>query len=156
MKDNPYRPKIIDYPLDAHYDIDFQIKTDTSDIAKAVLIKNSSTTHNNNMDQRCVVTPILDQVNDVLKLSGPKDGTYAPPGHYMLFILDKKNIPSAAKIVKSWLSSCKFTCTIIEKGVVFYGDLNVYFCLDLKTIYNPDIQDYLKLFAIELTTRIIL
>ena len=99
LKDIPYRPKITDCPSDIHYDRDFEIKTDTSDIAKAVLIKNSSTTHNNNMDQRCVVMRIFDQVNDVLKLSGPNDGTYAPPGHYMLFILDKKNIPSVAKMV---------------------------------------------------------
>jgi hypothetical protein len=64
-----------------------------------VLIKNSSTTHNNNMDQRCLVLTILDQANDILKLSSPKDGTYAPPGHYMLFILNKKNVPSIANVL---------------------------------------------------------
>lgn len=100
LKDNPQRPEITDCPPDIQYDKDFEIKTDGSDIGEAVLIKNSSTTHNNNMDQRCLVLPILDQTNDILKLSGPKDATYAPPGYYMLFALDKKSIPSVAKIVR--------------------------------------------------------
>jgi hypothetical protein len=52
------------------------------------------------MDQRCLGISILDQANDILKLSGPKDGTYAPPGYYMLFILDKKNVPSVAEMVR--------------------------------------------------------
>ena len=100
LKDNPQRPKITDCPLDIHYDRDFEIKTDTSDISKVVIIKNSSTTHNNNMDERYVLLTILEQVSDILKISGPKDGTYAPPGYYMLFILDKKNIPSVAEMVR--------------------------------------------------------
>lgn len=100
LKDNPQRPKITDFPLVIHYDRDFEIKTDTSDISKVVIIKNSSTTHNNNMDQRYVLLTILEQVSDILKISGPNDGTYAPPGYYMLFILDKKSIPSIAKVVR--------------------------------------------------------
>jgi hypothetical protein len=100
LKDNPQRPNISHCPLEISYDSIFEVESpDSSEIAKAVLIKNSSTTHNNNMDQRCLVLQILDQVNNILELSGPKDGTYAPPGPYMLFILDKKNVPSIAKIV---------------------------------------------------------
>lgn len=100
LKDNQQRPNISHCPLEIAYNSTFEVKSpDSSEITKVVLIKNSSTTHNNNMDQRCLVLQILDQVNNILKLSAPKDGTYAPPGHYMLFILDKKNVPSIAKIV---------------------------------------------------------
>jgi len=52
------------------------------------------------MDQRCIVLPIKEQTKDTLKLSSPKDSTYAPPGYYMLFILNNKNIPSIGKFVK--------------------------------------------------------
>jgi hypothetical protein len=101
LKENPQRPEIIGCPLEISYNIDFEVKiTDSTEITRVVLIKNSSTTHNNNMDQRCLVVPILDQANNSLKLSSPKDGTYAPPGYYMLFILNKKNVPSVAKIVR--------------------------------------------------------
>jgi hypothetical protein len=91
LKDNPQRPEIIDCPLEISYNIDFEVKTtDSSGITHVVLIKNSSTTHNNNMDQRCLVIPISYETNNVLKLSSPKDGTYAPPSYYMLFILNKR------------------------------------------------------------------
>lgn len=101
LKDNPQRPEIIDCPLDISYNIDFEVKTpDSSEITHVVMIKNSSTTHNNNMDQRCLVIPISYETNNVLKLSSPKDGTYAPPGYYMLFILNTNNVPSFAKIIK--------------------------------------------------------
>jgi hypothetical protein len=101
LKDNPERPNIIDCPLEISYNINFEVKTpDSSDITHVVLIRNSSTTHNNNMDQRCLVIPISYENNNVLKLSSPKDGTYAPPGYYMLFILNKKNVPSLGNIVK--------------------------------------------------------
>jgi Domain of unknown function (DUF1929)/Glyoxal oxidase N-terminus len=100
LKNNPQRPDISDCPSEIAYDSIFEVKSPkSSEITKVVLIRNSSTTHNNNMDQRCLVLSILDQAKNILKLSGPKDGTYAPPGYYMLFILDKKNIPSVAKMV---------------------------------------------------------
>jgi hypothetical protein len=101
LKNGPQRPHISDCPLEVDYNSIFEVKSpNTSEITKVVLIKNSSTTHNNNMDQRCLGISILDQANDILKLSGPKDGTYAPPGYYMLFILDKKNVPSVAEMVR--------------------------------------------------------
>ena len=101
LKNNPQRPHISDSTSEIAYGSTFQVKSpDAPEITKVVLIKNSSTTHNNNMDQRCLVLSILDQTNDILKLSGPKDGTYAPPGYYMLFIVNNKNIPSVAKIVR--------------------------------------------------------
>jgi hypothetical protein len=101
LKDNPQRPEIFDCPLEISYNTDFEVKApDSSEITHVVMIKNSSTTHNNNMDQRCLVIPISYETNNVLKLSSPKDGTYAPPGYYMLFILNRDNVPSFAKIVK--------------------------------------------------------
>jgi len=52
------------------------------------------------MDQRCLMLDIVDRTNKALKLSSPKDATFAPPGYYMLFILDNNNVPSIGKFVK--------------------------------------------------------
>lgn len=101
LKNNPPRPLISDCPLEIAYGSTFEVKSpNASEINNVVLIRNSSSTHNNNMDQRCLVLSILDQANNVLKLSAPKDGSYGPPGYYMLFILDNENIPSVAEIVR--------------------------------------------------------
>ena len=100
LKDNPHRPQIIGCPLQISYNTNFEIQSpDSSEVIQVVLIKNSSTTHNNNMDQRCLVVPISYQTNNTLKLSSPKDRTYAPPGYYMLFLLNKNRIPSIANFI---------------------------------------------------------
>jgi len=98
---NPTRPKISKDIPPISYNTNFEVATSNAqNILRVSLIKVSSTTHNNNMDQRCLMLHIVDRTNNALKLSSPKDSTYAPPGYYMLFILNKKNVPSVAKIVK--------------------------------------------------------
>jgi len=49
---------------------------------------------------RCFVLRILEKSNNTIKLQSPKDGTWAPPGYYMLFVVDKKGIPSIGEIVR--------------------------------------------------------
>jgi len=101
LKDDPTRPTISSYPKSISYDSTFQITTDSVDnIEKISLIRISSTTHNNNMDQRCLFLHILEKSNNTIKLQSPKDGTWAPPGYYMLFVVDKKGIPSIGEIVR--------------------------------------------------------
>ena len=98
---NPTRPKISKDIPPISYNTNFEVATSNAqNISRVSLIKVSSTTHNNNMDQRCLMLHIVDRTNNALKLSSPKDSTYAPPGYYMLFILNKKNVPSVAKIVR--------------------------------------------------------
>ena len=98
---NPTRPKISNVPPSISYNTSFDVtKSDSKKIKTVSLIKASSTTHNNNMDQRCIVLPIKEQTKNTLKLSSPKDSTYAPPGYYMLFLLNNKKIPSIGKFVK--------------------------------------------------------
>jgi len=80
LKDDPTRPIISSYPKLISYDSAFQITTDSGDnIEKISLIRISSTTHNNNMDQRCLFLHILEKSNNTIKLQSPKDGTWAPP-----------------------------------------------------------------------------
>ena len=72
--------------------------------AKFALIKLGSVTHANNMDQRLVWLPVVRQVagqlNQVIfTVETPRDGSIAPPGDYMLFVLDNVGVPSVARFV---------------------------------------------------------
>jgi len=99
LKYNPDRPEL-KAPDSISYNTIFEVTKNDVHIEKVSLIKSSSTTHNNNMDQRCIVLPIKEQTKNALKLLSPKDSTYAPPGYYMLFILDEEKVPSVGKFVK--------------------------------------------------------
>ena len=71
-----------------------------SNIKNISLIRIASTTHNNNMDQRCLFLHILKTSENTIKIQSPKDGTWAPPGYYMLFVVDGKGIPSVGEFVR--------------------------------------------------------
>jgi hypothetical protein len=52
------------------------------------------------MDQRYVGLAIDERDGDRLIVRAPRDGTYAPPGHYLLFIVDDDGVPSVASMVR--------------------------------------------------------
>ncbi|MGI0011146.1 MAG: galactose oxidase-like domain-containing protein [Nitrosopumilaceae archaeon] len=98
---NPIRPIINSAPATIGYDSTFEISISSEEeIDSVVLIRLSSTTHNNNMDQRYVGLSILEKHANLMKVKSPKNGTYAPPGYYMLFLLNDHKIPSVAKFVR--------------------------------------------------------
>jgi len=97
---NNHRPEITNAPLEITYNKDFEITSpNSSEIEKIAIIRCSSVTHTNNMDQRYVGLSITD-VTNTLKVHGPNDSTFAPPGYYMLFLVNHDGIPSTAKIIK--------------------------------------------------------
>jgi len=100
LDNNTVRPEITSDLNSLQYDETFQITTDTQNINKVSLIRVSSTTHNNNMDQRSLFLHILEKSGNTIKLQSPKDGSWAPPGYYMLFALNDSGIPSIGKFVK--------------------------------------------------------
>jgi len=100
LENNPTRPEITNDLNSLQYDETFQITTDTPNIDKVSLIRVSSTTHNNNMDQRCLFLHILEKSGNTIKLQSPKDASWAPPGYYMLFAVNDNGIPSIGKFVK--------------------------------------------------------
>lgn len=101
LNGDPTRPIINLAPATLVYDSTFEISySSEAEIDSAALIRLSSTTHNNNMDQRYVSLSILEKSTNLLKARSPKDGTYAPPGYYMLFLLNNQKVPSIAKFVK--------------------------------------------------------
>lgn len=103
QRDSTPRPTIETFPPSIKYRSSFEVATaenDVDDIKMVSLVRLSSTTHNNNMDQRCILLSIMDRTVKTLKLSTPKDGSWAPPGHYMLFVVNNDGVPSIGKIIK--------------------------------------------------------
>ena len=72
--------------------------------AEIVLIGIGAMTHSFDMNQRHIQLPILasgvHQGNNYSIFGTPENARIAPPGHYMLFILDENHIPSVAKIIQ--------------------------------------------------------
>ena len=72
---------------------------DASRIAGVSFIRLGSVTHAIDMDQRLV--PLAFTVGSgSLSVQAPANANLAPPGHYMLFIVDANGVPSIAKIMR--------------------------------------------------------
>ena len=93
------RPSIVSAPDQVSYGAPFAIGTLDTDIAKAVLIAPGATTHANDMHQRLVPLTIS-PATDGLTATAPATAGIAPPGYYMLFLVNSQGIPSVAKFVK--------------------------------------------------------
>jgi len=82
------------------YGSSFQVQTpDASNISTVVLMRNGSSTHAFDMDQRYVGLSFT-AASGALNVTGPPTANIAPPGYYMLFILNNAGVPSVAKIVQ--------------------------------------------------------
>ncbi|MFT3664257.1 PA14 domain-containing protein [Piscinibacter sp.] len=67
--------------------------------ARVVLIKHGSVTHSWNMEQRYVELTFAASGNR-LAVQAPTHAADAPPGFYMMFVLDANGVPSVAKTVR--------------------------------------------------------
>lgn len=77
----------------------FQLQTpDAANISSVVLMRPGASTHAFDMDQRLVGLTFT-VGNGVLNVTAPPNGNVAPPGYYMLFILNSTGTPSAARFV---------------------------------------------------------
>jgi hypothetical protein len=87
------------------YNLPFSVTyTSTNPIASAVLVRPGSTTHAFDMEQRvvglCGPSPQPPCTGSgTLALTAPLNGNVAPPGYYMLFLLDTAGVPSKAQFV---------------------------------------------------------
>ena len=104
------RPIITNAPTGAiGYGQSFSVDyTSNSAIASAVLVRPGSPTHAFDMEQRliglCGPSPQPDcnapSGSGALSLTSPPSGNIAPPGYYMLFLLDNAGVPSKAQFVQ--------------------------------------------------------
>lgn len=94
------RPQITSAPSTVSYGQTFSVATpDVASIAKVTWIRLSSVTHAFNQNQRINRLSFMGQ-NNTLTITAPSDSNLAPPGHYMLFIVNNLGVPSVAKIIQ--------------------------------------------------------
>ena len=77
----------------------FGVGTPDSNVTKAVLVAPGAVTHAVNMSQRRIPLELTKRTNCV-DLTAPPSANAAPPGYYMLFLLNDRGVPSIAKFVK--------------------------------------------------------
>jgi fibronectin type 3 domain-containing protein len=93
------RPTIAAAPASVGYGADFQIDTpDAAAIRKVALVRLGAVTHSVNMEQRYVPLTFGAGSGSVTA-TAPANPNIAPPGVYMLFILDANGVPSVSKMV---------------------------------------------------------
>jgi hypothetical protein len=94
------RPTITNAPASVNYGGAFQVQTpDAAQIGSVVLVRPGSQTHAFDMDQRLVELSFT-AASGVVTATAPPNGNIAPPGYYMLFILDSAGVPSVARFVR--------------------------------------------------------
>lgn len=94
------RPTITSAPVGITYGQTFLVNTpDAAAVAQVTLVRLGSVTHAFNQNQRINFLSFT-QAPGALSITAPSDGNQAPPGHYMLFLLDGNKIPSVASIVR--------------------------------------------------------
>ena len=77
----------------------FGVGTPDANVTKAVLVAPGSVTHAVDMNQRLIPLALTKRTNCV-DLIAPPNANAAPPGYYMLFLLNDQGEPSIAKFVK--------------------------------------------------------
>jgi glucose/arabinose dehydrogenase/PKD repeat protein/chitodextrinase len=93
------RPAIASAPAGVAYGSGFQIDTpDAAAIRKVALVRLGAVTHSVNMEQRYVPLTFTAGAG-TLAATAPANANIAPPGVYMLFIVDDNGVPSVAKMV---------------------------------------------------------
>jgi hypothetical protein len=93
------RPSISSAPTAISYGQSFTISTpEAATISKASLVRLGAPTHGQDMEQRYIPLNFTRGTGQ-LSLTAPANANIAPPGYYMLFVLNG-GVPSMAKMVK--------------------------------------------------------
>jgi chitodextrinase len=93
------RPTIAGSPSVVQYGGNFQVTTpDAASITSVSLVRTAAVTHSFDESTRRVSLPFT-VANGVLTVQAPANGAAAPPGNYMLFIVNGSGVPSVA----SWV-----------------------------------------------------
>ncbi len=94
------RPTITAAPSRIDYNAPFSVSTpNAADIASAVLVRPGSNTHAFDFEQRLVGLHFT-AASGTLTLTSPLDSNVAPPGYYMLFLVNRAGTPSVARFIQ--------------------------------------------------------
>ncbi|MGC2322347.1 MAG: galactose oxidase-like domain-containing protein [Terriglobales bacterium] len=94
------RPTITQAPAQISYGANFSVSTpDAASITSVVLIRNGGVTHF--FDENTRYLPLsFTQSSGGLTVTAPVDGRLAPPGYYMLFLVNSNGVPSVAPMLQ--------------------------------------------------------
>lgn len=117
------RPTLSGVPSAIGYGQRFSVQTtNPAGIRKVTLIRITSVTHAFNMNQRLNVLTFTPTAT-ALDIVAPPNGNAAPPGHYLLFLVDGNGVPSFGSIVRLTASAPPpppppqtFTLTVSRTG----------------------------------------
>ena len=94
------RPSIHDAPSSLAYGQQFFLATpDAPRVVRIRLIRLGSVTHGFDQNQR-LLELAFQRAAGGLAVTAPASGSVAPPGHYLLFVLDAQGVPSVARILQ--------------------------------------------------------
>jgi len=91
------RPSLTGAPTTVRYGQTFTV-TSNGTIVSAVLIREGAATHSFDMSQRLVGLSFTTN-GQTLTLNGPPNGNVAPPGAYLLFLVNTDGVPSVGQVV---------------------------------------------------------
>jgi len=94
------RPTVTSAPSTLGYGSQFAVQTpDAANISSVALLRLGSVTHAFNENQRYVPLTFTASTGSV-NVTAPANGNLAPPGHYMLFLVNSNGVPSVATFVQ--------------------------------------------------------
>ncbi|MEA2330360.1 MAG: hypothetical protein QOH58_498 [Thermoleophilaceae bacterium] len=93
------RPTIASAPASIKLGADFGVTTPDTNLTRAALVAPGSATHAVDMNQRFIPLT-LTRRSGCVDISAPSNANAAPPGYYMLFLLNDQGVPSVAKFVR--------------------------------------------------------
>jgi len=97
---NGARPTISAAPSTLQYAINFTVTTpDALQIASVALVRLGAVTHAFDQNQRYVPLT-FQQATGGLTVQSPSSANLAPPGYYMLFIVNSTGVPSVASMIQ--------------------------------------------------------
>ena len=112
------RPTIDSAPAGAAHGEQFMVgATDPAGIASVTLVALSSTTHEFNMSQRFVrlaFSPAAEP--NRFNVSAPDSPNIAPPGHYMMFVLNSNGVPSVGRMLVLRPGTAANTPPVVNAG----------------------------------------
>jgi galactose oxidase len=95
------RPTISSAPDEVEYGKTFKVVTpNPADVGAVNWVRLSSVTHSFNSNQRINFLAFQANATSVSVTAPPDNRNICPPGHYMLFVLNKSGVPSVAKIIR--------------------------------------------------------
>lgn len=98
---NQPRPQITNAPANVAYGAAFAIDTPTAgSIPEVILMRPGAVTHGFDMSQRAIELVITGNGATTVDVVAPPTANIAPPGFYLLFILDGNRVPSVARWIQ--------------------------------------------------------